>query len=65
MTEKSEQLPQIECSICHRPIPIFYGWNGGNNAAPVVYGGRCCNECNNAVVIPARIRRMQKGEGPY
>lgn len=37
------------CSICGR---IYTGW--GNNACPV-NEGRCCNICNDSVVIPHRI----------
>lgn len=43
------------CSICKGPIAITYwGWCGGHNAAPVT-NGRCCDQCNDTVVIPARI----------
>jgi hypothetical protein len=40
------------CSICQRVFTEF-----GNNAQPV-NAGRCCDECNNAVVIPARINMV-------
>ena len=56
--------PDIECSICGdviQPDPVT-GWAMGNNAEPV-NNGRCCNTCNNAVVRPARIRRIQAAEG--
>jgi hypothetical protein len=36
------------CSICARPLT-----GRGNNADPVAVG-RCCDECNTRVVIPAR-----------
>lgn len=45
------------CSICGKE---YQGY--GNNAQPV-NNGRCCNECNLSVVIPARlveIRKMNK-----
>jgi hypothetical protein len=45
-------MAQIICSICKRP---FYGY--GNNAQPV-NNGRCCGECNDMVVIPARMIDM-------
>ena len=38
------------CSICQSE---FTEW--GNNAQPV-NDGRCCNDCNATVVIPARLR---------
>jgi hypothetical protein len=62
MDKKSEKL--IECVICHKVMIPEFGPNS-NNAAPVVYDGRCCDLCNSTVVIPARITRMRKGEGPY
>lgn len=37
------------CSICGAE---YFGW--GNNAQPV-NDGRCCDNCNTAYVIPARI----------
>ena len=37
------------CVICQRE---FEGY--GNNAEPVA-AGRCCDECNMSVVIPARL----------
>lgn len=45
------------CCICGDK---FYGW--GNNPAPVNIreGARCCNECNENVVIPARIISIKK-----
>ena len=40
------------CTICGAEFEGF-----GNNAAPVS-NGRCCDECNKEVVIPARIREI-------
>lgn len=39
------------CSICHGKYDGF-----GNNAQPI-NEGRCCNECNEKVVVPIRILR--------
>lgn len=51
---------QLICCICNKPIePTASGWAGGNNADPVA-DGRCCNRCDNEVVIPARIRLMMR-----
>jgi len=47
------------CSICFNDIPSVNDWDSGNNAAPVNYG-RCCDTCNNDVVIPARINMMMR-----
>lgn len=45
------------CSICFNEIPAVGDWTSGNNAQPVNFG-RCCNKCDNEVVIPARITMM-------
>ncbi len=47
----------VICSICHLPIPVKFGWAEGNNAEPV-NSGRCCDDCNSSVVIPARLQVM-------
>jgi hypothetical protein len=52
---KSKEKP-LTCSICFRPIPDKMGWKHGNNAEPI-NEGRCCDTCNNSVVIPARLNR--------
>lgn len=45
----------MQCSICNKDIPVKDGgWSEGNNAQPV-NDGRCCDECNMAVVVPARL----------
>ena len=44
----------MDCSICGKPIPAVGNWTEGNNAEPV-NSGRCCNECNMSVVVPARM----------
>ena len=33
-------------------------WDQGNNAQPID-DGRCCNECNATIVIPARLTEMK------
>jgi hypothetical protein len=55
---------EMQCSICDQEIKgkvvidkngnPFVPWDGGNNAQPV-NDGRCCDECNYSVVIPARL----------
>lgn len=48
----------MKCSICEKEIPVKDGgWSSGNNAQPV-NDGRCCDQCNNDVVIPARLREF-------
>ena len=43
----------MNCSICNNKINDRFG----NNAEPV-NNGKCCNDCNSTVVIPARIKEM-------
>ena len=51
----------MPCVICdgeldvHRDTDGNSIWDGGHNAEPVAEG-RCCTDCNNNVVIPARIK---------
>ena len=45
----------LKCSICDGPIENTYGWSKGHNAEPV-NDGRCCGECNIAVVVPQRLK---------
>ena len=53
---KDIQKRTIICDICSIQIPVEHnGWNLGNNAEPVVKDGRCCNKCNELIVIPRRI----------
>lgn len=47
---------ELKCCICDdtiKPDPIS-GWEGGHNAEPVE-DGRCCDGCNDSVVIQARL----------
>ena len=53
---------QLICCICNKPIPVKGTWNLGNNAEPVA-NGRCCDDCNNNVVIPARVKEMYIRQG--
>ena len=52
------------CSICFEEIPVNKGWEHGNNAEPVNMG-RCCNRCDNEIVIPARLRLMSVSSEVY
>lgn len=52
------------CVICRRPFSFKICWNSwtvehGNNAAPASEG-KCCDECNANVVLPARIQLARK-----
>ena len=51
----------MKCSICEGEIEVTsYGWAEGHNAQPV-NEGRCCDMCNDTVVIPMRIARVFGG----
>lgn len=44
----------MKCSICGNEIEVTsFGWAEGNNADPVT-DGRCCNNCDENIVIPRR-----------
>lgn len=55
----------MECSICygliepHRDQKGKIYWDQGHNAQPV-NDGRCCDTCNETVVIRARINQFTK-----
>ncbi len=45
------------CCICGKE---FEGY--GNNPDPVKLEGKCCDKCNEEVVIPERIKRIFGGK---
>mgnify|MGYP003652772466 CR=1 FL=1 len=54
-------MAKINCDICGSQIKTDqYGWDKGHNAQPVV-DGRCCTNCNNTKVIPARLLQITTG----
>lgn len=42
------------CCFCGRRFK-----DSGNSPEPVQSEGRCCNDCNAAIVIPARIKGLK------
>ena len=57
---------QLICSICQQRLSLEncrheFNTRFGNNAQPV-NDGRCCDNCNDKVVIPARINAIQREE---
>jgi hypothetical protein len=48
------------CSICFNDIPAVGDWTSGNNAEPI-NAGRCCKNCDDTVVFPARLNMMMRG----
>jgi hypothetical protein len=59
MAKAVKNEPNQKCEICKGPLATpeqeAIGWYLGNNAQPII-DGRCCNNCNENVVLPARIR---------
>ena len=71
MLNSNKDFSKERCCICGEPL-----WNGhsrelsdvqktlyfGNNPWPVVEDedARCCDYCNDTVVIPERIRQFKK-----
>ena len=53
MTTKKATAPKL-CTICGGIIRPKGSWLDGNNAEPVARG-RCCDDCNLLVVVPARL----------
>ncbi len=47
-----------KCCFCNRPVV-----RGGNNPWPANKDddARCCDDCDNSVVTPARLRGMAEG----
>ena len=45
----------IPCCICAKDIEPVGDWLEGSSAEPVA-DGRCCNQCDMEVVVPARIK---------
>jgi DNA-directed RNA polymerase subunit RPC12/RpoP len=53
----------MDCSICGNPIEVTsWGLAEGNSAEPI-NEGRCCDDCNIRVVIPARMKEIKKNGG--
>jgi hypothetical protein len=50
------------CCICLGPIEAVGGWAGGSNALPIA-DGRCCQNCDETIVIPTRVRRVYNSIG--
>lgn len=44
----------MKCSICDDEIGVKGTWTQGNNAQPM-NNGRCCDGCNEGIVVPARV----------
>jgi len=51
----NSRLNRTRCCICKE---MFSGY--GNNPFPIKNKGRCCDNCDETIVIPKRIRRIRK-----
>ena len=51
---------KMKCKICSKEILMDADgiWEGGHNAEPVIEG-KCCERCNFAAVIPARLKEFE------
>jgi hypothetical protein len=58
-----EQKTPGPCTLCGGPIAVVGTWVWGNNAEPFNHG-RCCDDCNQRLVIPMRMRRLNEGRDP-
>jgi hypothetical protein len=53
----------MKCCLCEGEIKVVNGWGTGNNAEPLS-SGRCCDDCNQNLVIPARLLEVaSRGAG--
>jgi len=59
--EKPTQCSICGCEIQKHPLS---GWAHGNNAQPL-NDGRCCDECDNTIVIPSRIVLLRRRQGDF
>ena len=50
----------MKCTICGLEIKTDSDgiWSGGHNAEPI-NEGRCCEKCNDTVVLPMRLRQFE------
>jgi len=52
----------MKCDLCKGEIEVKRDsegkvyWDEGNDAWPLLKEGRCCDNCNDFYVIPARLR---------
>lgn len=47
----------FECCLCGKLVKGY-----GNNPAPLMNKGKCCEECNMTKVIPARLEALTNGK---
>ena len=58
MKDLKTTIPAFECVLCKNTVKQF-----GNNPAPIYSEKeKCCDECNNRYVVPARIYNLNEEE---
>jgi hypothetical protein len=48
---------EMKCCLCDKQIETVMGVSEGHNAQPLAEG-RCCSECNDFDVLPARMQGL-------
>jgi hypothetical protein len=54
----------IACSLCGKDIKPQGEWYQGHNAEPIKEG-RCCDDCNLDIVLPARLSNLPDMQPAY
>ena len=52
----------MKCCICGKEIEDAFGWKEGHNPWPAKEEGRCCTKCNDLIVVPLRMKRINPQE---
>ena len=55
LKKEINEMEKTICCICGKE---FEGW--GNNPWPIKPEGKCCDECNFTVVVPARMESLKE-----
>ena len=54
---RSNDMNDFTCVICDKEVKGEFG----NNPDPIALEGECCNECDNSVVMTARLNQLGIG----
>ena len=57
LPKKKEPVKVTKCCFCGKEIRGY-----GNNPWPVSSDGECCDDCNWSLVIPARLKGINRNE---
>jgi hypothetical protein len=50
----------FQCVLCAKPVKEY-----GNNASPIFPADKCCDNCNDTFVIPARLLNTSMGRDKH